>query len=89
MIVPDLERLGTFLLLKRHYEERNDVVISSFHVILRLTFRLGDGDRPLILCCCVSFLLEDYHRHSLMFVSGNDVFILYSFFIVLTNFNKT
>lgn len=75
MRVPDLKRLGTFLLLKRHYEERSDVVISSFHVIPRLTFRLGDGDRPLILCCCVLFSLEDYHRHSLMFVSGNDVFI--------------
>lgn len=85
MRVPDLKRLGTvFLLLKRHYEERSDVVISSFHVIPRLTFRLGDGDRPLILYCCVSFSLEDYHRHSLMFVSGNDVFI-----IILTNFNKT
>ena len=28
MRVPDLERLGTFLLLKRHYEERSDVIIS-------------------------------------------------------------
>ena len=30
MIVPDLERLGTFLFCNifRHYEERSDVVIS-------------------------------------------------------------
>ena len=49
MRVPDLKRLGTFLLLKRHYEERSDVVISSFHVIPRLTFRLDNGDCPLVL----------------------------------------
>ena len=51
MRVPDLERLGIFLFCNifRHYEERSDVVISSFHVIPRLTFRLGDGNLPLIL----------------------------------------
>lgn len=76
MIVPDLFRwLGTFLLLKRHYEEQSDVVISFLSRHPRLTFWLGDGDRPLILCCCALFILEDYLRHSLMFVSGNDVFI--------------
>ncbi len=77
MRVPDLEWLGTFLFCNifRHYEERSDVVISFLSRHPRLTFRLDNGDRPLILCCYVSFSLEDYLRHSLMFVSGNDVFI--------------